>query len=623
MSDGHFERDAGALVSSGFTPKRMSLPVRVARRVLWPLIRPFHLFTLRTVSDLQGSMATQRDQMVMEVDSLRAEVAQIRRMYAHLAVQLRTEEEERARFGVEAAGAIHGLQQIADGVGDDLRLIQGDLFAAMSNRIDHVQRLYGHLADEMPKFVQPLVDFRSESAAILNRFRIYGADLDALKTRCEGLERTSSATTADLQQVLDDVASLSGRFENFAGDMDQRCSQLDERLDERCSQLDGRLDERYSQLDGRLDERTNALDADLARTSGDLRGLIDGVRSDLTQLADREDHLERSTRSVEAAVGEVRATGDQRDTELTHRIGAVDAKIELASARQDQEIKPKIDQLGLAVSAVQEALLGPQSLTSEIRQLKARVEAPHIVLETVEDGVLLLNSADLIARIVRETGQWDPHVIEVMRQVARDRRGVAVDVGAHCGLHTVAMSRAFDQVVAFEPNDVSYCLLQANVALNRLDNVTLHNRPLFSREANLALGRPHLQETPIPRDSRGDLNMAAAPNPGSLFFLPVDGGREMPFQHASLTLDGLDLPGLDFLKIDVQGADGEVICGGRSTIERFKPVIVFEWEDKLSENFSISMSDVKGLLGSMGYTVSVLKSHNEKQCDYVAMPIGV
>lgn len=596
MSYDQFERDAGALISSGFAPKRMSLPVRLARRVLWPLIRPFHLFTLRSVANLENSMSTHRSEVSTEavrlwdeVGDLRDDAAQIRRMYAHLALQLREEEERRAQAHAETAGAIHGLQNISDRTTDEIRLI-GD-------RIDQVQKLYAHLADEMPKFVQPLVDFRSESAAILNRFRVYSSDLDALKARQGDLERMAAQTAGDLRRVLDDdlrlalndIAILTGRFEHVADD---------------------------------LEARSNALGAALVQASDDTRALIDDLRSELAQLSAREHHLEQSTRSVEEAVGEVRASYNQRAVELDDKISTVDAEIKWTSAKQDREITPKIEQISHAVNVIQEALTGANSLTMELRSLKARVDEPHIVMEAIEDGVVLLNSRDLITRIVRTTGRWDPHVVEVMRQVARDRPGVAVDVGAHCGLHTIAMSRVFGQVLSFEPNDVSYRLLETNVALNRLDNVTLYNRPLFSSEATLALGRPELQENPVPRDSHEGFDLAAAPNPGSFFFLPVEKAPGMPFEHTALTLDSLGLAELDFLKIDVQGADGEVILGGRSTIERCKPVIVFEWEDKLSENFSVSLSDVKDILLPMGYTLSILSAHNEKQCDYIAMPIG-
>jgi hypothetical protein len=45
------------------------------------------------------------------------------------------------------------------------------------------------------------------------------------------------------------------------------------------------------------------------------------------------------------------------------------------------------------------------------------------------------------------------------------------------------------------------------------------------------------------------------------------------------TLDSLDLPGLDFLKIDVEGAEGLVLQGAAQTIKKYKPVIFFEHND--------------------------------------------
>ena len=92
------------------------------------------------------------------------------------------------------------------------------------------------------------------------------------------------------------------------------------------------------------------------------------------------------------------------------------------------------------------------------------------------------------------------------------------------------------------------------------------------------------------------------------------------FATHAVTLDSLALDDLAFMKIDAQGADGEVIVGAVETIRRCRPAIVFEWEALLSRHFSVSFGEVRSLLSSAGYRLEVLKVHNEKQTDYLASP---
>ena len=51
-----------------------------------------------------------------------------------------------------------------------------------------------------------------------------------------------------------------------------------------------------------------------------------------------------------------------------------------------------------------------------------------------------------------------------------------------------------------------------------------------------------------------------------------EGGEIMELK----TLDSMNLPGLDFLKIDVEGAEGLVLQGAAETIKKYKPTIFFE-----------------------------------------------
>ena len=69
------------------------------------------------------------------------------------------------------------------------------------------------------------------------------------------------------------------------------------------------------------------------------------------------------------------------------------------------------------------------------------------------------------------------------------------------------------------------------------------------------------------------------------------GETTVPIQR----LDDLNLPSADFIKIDVEGFEYNVLVGGEQYIKSSYPILVVEQEDKLSES--------RKLLESWGYQI--------------------
>jgi len=243
----------------------------------------------------------------------------------------------------------------------------------------------------------------------------------------------------------------------------------------------------------------------------------------------------------------------------------------------------------------------------------------RLFLTNTDAGVFVLKSGDLISEFVALQGCWDSHLMPVLEDVARKRQGTAVDVGAHVGLLSAAMARYFRRVVSFEPNDFNYRLLVANMSINGLLHVECNKTPLFSKAIHLSMGKPEDQEIPLPIKSGRDFDGFAASNLGAYSFTQDGTGI---FPAAARTLDSYALDDLAFLKIDTQGADGEVVRGALDTIRRCQPVVVFEWEDLLSRKYETSIEDVMHLFREANYNVDLLKQTNEKQSDYIATPRG-
>lgn len=137
---------------------------------------------------------------------------------------------------------------------------------------------------------------------------------------------------------------------------------------------------------------------------------------------------------------------------------------------------------------------------------------------------------------------------------------VVVEVGANMGAHTVPLARLVGPtgaVFAFEAQRVIFQLLTANVAFNEAFRV---------RTVHAALGAEAGTLRVPPIDYRLPGNFGAVSLPG------VEHGEAVEMR----TLDSFHLPGLHFLKIDVEGMEEAVLAGARGHISRFRPLIYVE-----------------------------------------------
>jgi FkbM family methyltransferase len=132
-----------------------------------------------------------------------------------------------------------------------------------------------------------------------------------------------------------------------------------------------------------------------------------------------------------------------------------------------------------------------------------------------------------------------------------DRKGLALDIGANVGLWSQDLCKEFDQVIAFEPvADFRACLLK---------NVTATN---FEVRA-CALGESDTQiNMIITADNTGHSHVDTA----------SIGAGSIPMYR----LDSLNLPHIDYIKIDCEGYENTILRGAKETILKYRPIMVVE-----------------------------------------------
>ena len=152
----------------------------------------------------------------------------------------------------------------------------------------------------------------------------------------------------------------------------------------------------------------------------------------------------------------------------------------------------------------------------------------------------------------------------ILRHIKPGQR--IVDVGANIGFFTLLCARQVGptgQVWAFEPGPQSYALLSTNVSINGYNNVVVENSAVADSSGRVDLF--------VCRAGESDNRIA-----GTL----LDYEQRDRINVRCVALDDycakIDAP-VDFIKIDVQGAETLVLRGMENMLRRQRPIISFEY----------------------------------------------
>lgn len=192
-------------------------------------------------------------------------------------------------------------------------------------------------------------------------------------------------------------------------------------------------------------------------------------------------------------------------------------------------------------------------------------------------GIAVIEGDTHISKWVVDSGRLDHDQSMVPLAVQYIKPGaVVVDAGAYIGDHTIAYARAVGLegfVFAFEPNPVAFECLEYN--MKPFSNVTCFKQGLGSKTETKGITQ---------YDGNYGINHI------------TEG-----YGTSITSIDELELFGLDFLKIDVEGYEMEILKGAYETIKKFKPVMLIEINVCTLEREGKTEKDVFKFLDNLGY----------------------
>lgn len=182
---------------------------------------------------------------------------------------------------------------------------------------------------------------------------------------------------------------------------------------------------------------------------------------------------------------------------------------------------------------------------------------------------------------------------------------VCVDVGAAAGLYTVALSRLAGpagRVHSVEPLPFAHPVWTRLLRARHAPNVRHHAVALGAEPGSGQLSVPIGRYGPV--TGRSFITRRSAGLGANAEF-----GGHICVAVSVDTLDGLaaraGLTRLDFVKIDVEGAELQVLEGGRHVIESLRPALLVEIEARHTARYRYSPEDIAGWLTRRGYTMHV------------------
>tara|TARA_B100000212_G_scaffold198365_1_gene149678 strand:- start:2584 stop:3219 length:636 start_codon:yes stop_codon:yes gene_type:complete len=191
-------------------------------------------------------------------------------------------------------------------------------------------------------------------------------------------------------------------------------------------------------------------------------------------------------------------------------------------------------------------------------------------------GWYLPDSDTHFEHYIKDGGYQTVHRDTILKYVKENRPNLknCIDVGSHIGFWSKDFTNLFTHTFAFDPiPQVRECYIK---------NITNSNYTLYP----YGLGKENKKI--------------------SVLYSPKETGNTHASDKGNLeieikTIDTFNLPNIDYIKIDAEGYEIEVVEGAKKLIEECKPFIHIEAKKKVMKKQNITMEQIEELFKRINY----------------------
>jgi FkbM family methyltransferase len=202
------------------------------------------------------------------------------------------------------------------------------------------------------------------------------------------------------------------------------------------------------------------------------------------------------------------------------------------------------------------------------------------------------------------------HEDDIIKRFTPKEGDIVVDIGAHIGLYTIISSKrvgANGKVVAIEAHPGNFEMLNSNIKLNQLNNVIPLNYAVYSKETKVKLYLPSGESgftkyNTIMPNWINTREKFVEVNANTLDYL--------------LQLNEIRQEEVNWIKIDVEGAEFEVLKGATNVLSKSKDIAILM---ELHGPPHIYRPKVEEFLRSYNFKIEFEKSYEENGSMHIIM----
>ncbi len=198
------------------------------------------------------------------------------------------------------------------------------------------------------------------------------------------------------------------------------------------------------------------------------------------------------------------------------------------------------------------------------------------------------NTQNLIDRKVLLSGCHECDVLAFIRDFLESRHSPGcIDIGANIGHHALFMAKYSRKVLAFEPFEPVRKQLLEKIELNKVENIECF--PIALGDSN--------EEQRFYAPPEGNLGMGSFVEEFSSINRTSD---SLVVKRADDYFQNLEIEKIDFIKLDVEGYEKNVLSGMPCVLDQYRPTVLFESSLELKDSLD-SMRKIEAVFPE-GYT---------------------